>query len=122
LLLVNRCIRKKVTMSPDRYSLAEVDRTIHEPARSIILAVLSTLEEADFLRLLSETGLTKGNLSAHLSRLEEAGYIHIQKSYRGKVPVTLCRLTDSGRLAFETYRRQLREFIEKSEQPLVTDH
>ena len=107
-------------MSAEKYSLAEVDRTIHEPARGIILAILSTLGEADFLRLLSDTGLTKGNLSAHLSRLEEAGFILIQKTYRGKVPVTLCRLTECGRQAFENYRRQLREFVEKSEQSVIS--
>lgn len=102
-------------MSADKYSLAEVDRTIHEPARGILLAILSSLGEADFLYLLRETGLTKGNLSAHLSRLEEAGFISIQKSYRGKVPVTLCQLTEKGRCAFENYRRQLREFVERSQ-------
>lgn len=59
-----------------------------------------------------ETGLTRGNLSAHLSKLEEAGYVNIEKNYRGKIPLTLCRLTDEGRRAFEAYRQQLKQFLE----------
>ncbi len=73
-------------MTSEPYSLAGVDRIIHEPARSLILAILAVVEEADFLYLQRETGLTKGNLSAHLTRLEEAAYIRIEKTYRGKVP------------------------------------
>jgi DNA-binding transcriptional ArsR family regulator len=62
---------------------------------------------ADFLYLQRETGMTKGNLSSHLSRLEEAGYISIEKRFRGKVPQTLCRLTKAGRRAFQEYREKL---------------
>jgi DNA-binding MarR family transcriptional regulator len=93
-------------------SLTEVDRLVHEPSRSIILAILAATKSADFLYLHRETGLTKGNLTVHLSKLEEAGYIQIEKTYRGKVPLTLCRITKKGREAFETYRKQLRQFIE----------
>ena len=100
-------------MTSEPYSLAGVDRIIHEPARSLILAILAVVEEADFLYLLRETGLTKGNLSAHLSRLEEAGYIRIEKTYRGKVPLTICCLTETGRRAFENYREQLKAFVGK---------
>ena len=99
-------------MSNEKCSLAGVDRTIHEPSRSLILAVLSAVEEADFLYLLRETGLTRGNLSVHLSKLEEAGYIQIRKTYRGKLPQTLCRLTETGRRAFSNYREQLRAFVQ----------
>jgi len=101
-------------MSSEKYSLAGVDRTIHEPSRSIILAILSAVESADFLYLLRETGLTKGNLSVHLSKLEEAGYIRIEKTYRGKIPMTLCRLTETGRRAFGTYREQLKMFVDNN--------
>jgi DNA-binding MarR family transcriptional regulator len=97
-------------------SLVEVDRLIHEPSRSVILAVLAAVQSADFLYLQQETGLTKGNLSVHLSRLEEAGYITIEKTYRGKLPMTLCRLTEAGRKAFENYRKQLRQFVEQTGQ------
>ena len=97
-------------------SLVEVDRLIHEPSRSVILAVLAAVQGADFLYLQRETGLTKGNLSVHLSKLEEAGYIAIEKTYRGKLPMTLCRITDEGRQAFETYRKQLKQFVEQTGQ------
>src|SRR4030043_447958 len=91
-------------------SLLDGDLLIPEPSRSAILAVLSAVQSADFLYLLRETGLTKGNLTVHLSKLEAAGYIKIEKTYRGKLPLTLCSITDTGRLAFENYRKQLREF------------
>lgn len=93
--------------------LAGVDRLIHEPARLMIVTILFTAEQVDFLYLLRETGLTKGNLSAHLARLEEAGYVSIEKGYRGKIPQTLCRLTDAGRAAFDNYRKQLRSLADQ---------
>ena len=92
-------------------SLAEVDRLIHEPSRSTILAVLAAVSSADFLYLQRETGLTKGNLSVHLSKLEKAGYVSIKKTYRGKIPLTLCKITYEGKKAFEQYRTQLMEFL-----------
>lgn len=101
-------------MSSDLRAFGEVDRLIHEPSRTIILAILSAVESADFLYLQRETGLTKGNLSVHLSKLETAGYVNIEKTYRGKVPLTLCRLTDEGRKAFDAYRKQLKLFVENT--------
>ena len=101
-------------MSDELRAFGEVDRIIHEPSRTIILAILSAVESADFLYLQRETGLTKGNLSAHLSKLEEAGYVNIEKTYRGKVPLTLCRITDEGRTAFDDYRKQLKQFVENT--------
>jgi DNA-binding HxlR family transcriptional regulator len=101
-------------MGANPHSLAEVDRLIHEPSRSIILAVLSAVESADFLYLQRETKLTKGNLSVHLSKLDEAGFIQIEKTYRGKVPLTLCRITEKGQEAFEIYLKQLRDFVNGS--------
>ena len=92
-----------------------IDRLLHEPARAVISAILYAVESADFLYLQRETGLTKGNLSAHLARLEEAGYVEIEKTYRGKIPLTLCRLTEKGRKAFENYRSQLKQFVEAVE-------
>lgn len=94
-----------------RHSLTGVDRLIHEPSRSVIMAVLSAVKSADFLYLQRETGLTKGNLTVHLSKLEAAGYITIEKTYRGKLPLTLCSLTIPGKQAFDEYRQQLREFV-----------
>jgi len=88
--------------------LAEIDRTIHEPARLMIVSILSSVHEADFQYLHQLTNLTKGNLSVHLSRLEEAGLIEIQKTFRGKYPLTVCRMTKQGIEAFNTYRKVLK--------------
>ena len=87
--------------------MSELDRVIHEPARLTIIALLSSVKEADFLYLQRETGLTKGNLSTHLMRLEEAGYVEIEKTFRGKLPLTLARLTAKGREAFQNYRKTM---------------
>jgi len=93
--------------------IIDVDRVVHEPARLAILAVLSAVESADFVYLLHATDLTRGNLSSHLSKLEDSGYIEIEKTFEGKMPRTLCRLTDSGREAFEIYREQMKTFLVK---------
>jgi DNA-binding HxlR family transcriptional regulator len=87
--------------------IAELDRVIHEPARLLLVALLSSVESADFLFLLKESRLTKGNLSVHLSRLEEAGYLRVDKTFRGKIPHTEFRLTPKGKTAFEQYRKSL---------------
>jgi DNA-binding MarR family transcriptional regulator len=92
--------------------LVDVDRLVHEPARLMIITMLYAVESADFLFLQRETGLTKGNLSSHLAKLEEAGYIEIEKTYQGKIPLTVCRLTPTGRQAFENYRKQMKQFVE----------
>jgi DNA-binding transcriptional ArsR family regulator len=90
----------------------KIDRLIHEPARLSIVAHLSVVECADFLFLLRQTGLTKGNLSSHLSRLEEAGYVAVEKQFVEKVPRTLLRLTGRGREAFRSYRRQMKRVLD----------
>ena len=94
-------------MNEQLRAIAELDRVIHEPGRLMIIALLAAVKECDFLFLLKETELNKGNLSSHLARLEEAGYVEIEKTYRGKVPMTLLRLTRKGRAAFEDYRKSL---------------
>jgi DNA-binding MarR family transcriptional regulator len=85
-----------------------LDRMIHEPARLLLCALLYPVEEADFLYLLTQSALSKGNLSSHLAKLEEAGYVNIEKRFKGKVPQTLCRLTAEGREAFQSYRKSLK--------------
>ena len=92
-------------------TFADLDRVIHEPGRLMIAALLFAVEQADFLYLLHETGMNKGTLSSHISRLEEAGYVQVTKTYRGKVPQTLLRLSSAGRKAFEQYRRKLKEAL-----------
>jgi DNA-binding MarR family transcriptional regulator len=93
--------------STDLQPIADVDRLVHEPARLMILAVLYVVESADFVFLLRQTGLTRGNLSSHMSRLEAAGYVDIKKEFVDKMPRTVLRLTDEGRDAFETYREDM---------------
>ncbi len=93
---------------PDFHAIPELDRIIHEPARLLITALLFPLEEADFLYLLTQAGLTKGNLSTHLTKLEAVGYIEVRKEFRGKIPRTLIRLTAPGRAAFRNYRDGLK--------------
>lgn len=92
--------------------VADLDRIVHEPARLAIMAVLFVSERADFLFLLHSTGLTKGNLSSHLARLEEAGYVVIEKRFRGKSPQTTCALTPEGIHAFRAYRRRLQQTVD----------
>jgi DNA-binding MarR family transcriptional regulator len=98
-------------MTSDVRSMTGVDRVLHEPARLAIVTILYTVESADFLYLLRETGLTKGNLSSHLAKLEGAGYIVVEKTFRGKIPLTICRLTESGRAAFRAYRDRLKQVV-----------
>ncbi|MDY7075802.1 MAG: transcriptional regulator [Chloroflexota bacterium] len=93
-------------MADEIRDIVNFDRLIHSPARLAIMAVLSACESADFAYLLNATGLNKGNLSAHLRKLEEGGYIAITKGFKGKYPHTTCALTAAGRRAFETYRKQ----------------
>ena len=101
-------------MDDELRGIADLDRVIHEPARLLLVTILSTVESADFLFLQREAGLTKGNLSAHLSKLEEAGYVEIQKTFKGKLPLTVCKLTQPGQKAFSAYRQQLVKFIDKT--------
>jgi len=87
--------------------LAGLDKLIHEPARMAILTALSACQRADFLFLQRLTGLTKGNLSSHLSKLEEAGYVQIKKKFVEKKTNTLLALTASGRQAIDLHWKQL---------------
>ena len=95
----------------------DLDRTIHEPARLRLMMILSGVEMADFAFLLAAIGLTKGNLSSHMSRLEQAGYVEIGKSFNGKVPHTEYRLTRDGRAALSDYWKSLDEM----QQPVPDD-
>jgi DNA-binding MarR family transcriptional regulator len=95
-------------MTPDLQALATLDRVIHEPARLMIMTVLYAVNEADFLYLQRECGLTQGNLSSHLVKLEAAHYVLIEKTFKGKYPLTICSLTTKGRAAFEEYVQKIR--------------
>ncbi len=89
----------------------DIDRVVHEPARLMIVANLYVVESADYTYLMNRTGLTWGNLSAHLSKLEEAGYVRIEKEFVEKKPHTMVRLTNEGRKAFELYRVKIQKMF-----------
>jgi DNA-binding transcriptional ArsR family regulator len=88
---------------------ADVDRVVHEPARLKILMLLSGVDEADFKFLLSTLGMTKGNLSSHMDRLERSGYVEILKGFNGKVTHTRYRVTRSGGEALARYWKEIDE-------------
>lgn len=92
---------------PDLSALNDIDRLVHEPARLMLMAVLYVVEGADFTFLMNQTGMTWGNLSAHMSKLEEAGYLEVEKSFKGRRPNTMLRLTTEGRKAFREYRMKM---------------
>ena len=95
-------------MSRNIQRLAEIDRIIHEPARLMIVDLLAAVEEADFQYLRLATGLTQGNLSTHLSKLAEAEYVDLEKTFRVKYPLTICRLTTLGKEVLDKYRKVMR--------------
>ena len=92
--------------------LTDIDRIVHEPARLLILAYLYVVESADFLFLMRQTGLTKGNLSSHMSKLEAAGYVEVVKEFVEKIPRTMLRLTKEGRRAFNDYRQSMKQVLD----------
>ena len=98
--------------NPDLASFSEIDRLVHEPARLMLMAVLYVIDSADFTFLMNQTGMTWGNLSAHMTKLEEAGYLEIEKSFKGKRPNTMLRLTQQGRAAFQTYRLKMKQVLD----------
>jgi DNA-binding MarR family transcriptional regulator len=87
--------------------LAGLDRLIHEPARLSIMTALAACKSADYLFLQRLTGLTGGNLSSHLSKLEEAGLIQLDKRFIDKKPNTQVQITEKGRTAIERHWEQL---------------
>jgi len=92
---------------------AGIDKLIHEPARFNILAHLYVVESADFLFLMRQTGLTKGNLSSHMSKLETAGYLEVEKEFLNKKPHTMLSLSDRGRQAFQDYRESMKRVLDE---------
>jgi len=98
----------QVTLHP----LVDIDQVIHAPARLMVLTYLYVVESADFIFLMRLTGLTWGNLSTHLTRLEEAGYVTIEKEFKGKKPHTVIHLTDQGRAAFREYKKSMKQVLD----------
>ena len=94
--------------APDSFErLAALDKSVHEPARLAILTALSACRTAQFRFLQSITGLTQGNLSIHLAKLAEKGFIELDKTFEGRYPATNVRLTAAGRKAISEHWRQL---------------
>jgi DNA-binding MarR family transcriptional regulator len=91
--------------------MTDIDRLVHEPARLVLMANLYVVDEADFLYLSRQTGLTPGNISSHMTKLESAGYVSINKAFVGKKPRTVYSLTSTGRRAFERHKANLAEVL-----------
>jgi len=92
--------------------IMNIDRLVHSPARLSILTYLSVVEEGDAVYLLNQTGLTWGNLSANVTKLQEAGYIEVVKEFKDKKPHTLLKLTDRGRKAFHDYQNKMKGLLD----------
>ena len=95
----------------DLHPLSDIDPIIHASARLMVLTYLYVVESADYVFLINLTGLTWGNLATHLNKLEEAGYIEVEKTYKGKKPQTLLRMSEKGRTAFQAYKRTMKHVL-----------
>jgi DNA-binding MarR family transcriptional regulator len=102
----------KQTESVKLQLLSNIDQIIHAPARLMILAYLYVVESADYVFLMRLTDLTWGNLFTHLTKLEEAGYITIEKTFRGKKPHSIVHLNDNGRNAFREYKKKMKQVLD----------
>lgn len=90
----------------------ELDPLLHSQLRLAIISILISSTEADFVFLRDKTGATGGNLSIQIEKLREAGYITVEKSFKGKIPRTTCKITPQGILAFESYVAALKQYLE----------
>lgn len=97
---------------PELHPLADIDQVIHASARLMVLTYLYVVESVDYVFLMRLTGLTWGNLSTHLTKLEEAGYITINKEFKGKKPHSTIHLTRQGRSAFKEYKKSLQQVLD----------
>ncbi len=109
------------SVSGPESALAEIDRLIHEPARLVIMANLYVVDEADFVYLAQRTGLTHGNISTHMTRLQDNGYVAVEKMFAANRPRTVYRITDEGRLALQRYREQVGNLLAPIDPPSPTD-
>jgi DNA-binding MarR family transcriptional regulator len=96
----------------NRKQQVDIDKLIHEPARLKILVQLYVVESADFIFIMRQTGLTQGNVSGHLNKLEDAEYVEIKKGYVGKRPQTMISLTKKGREGFKKYVQSMRQVFD----------
>ena len=98
--------------SEELQPISDIDPLIHAPTRLKIMAYLSIVESADFTFLMQQTGLTRGNLSVNLRKLEETGYVSITKEFVDRIPRTLIRLTADGRQAIRAYRDNMQTVLD----------
>ncbi|HDP97808.1 MAG TPA: transcriptional regulator [bacterium] len=96
----------------DQHQILQLDPIIHAPTRLAILSILITVENANFTFLKESIGVTDGNLSTHLTKLESSGIVTIEKTFKGKKPQTICAITDKGRDAFKNYLDQLEQIVQ----------
>ncbi|MCD8174215.1 MAG: transcriptional regulator [Alistipes sp.] len=88
-----------------------LDPLLHSELRLAVMSLLIGVEEADFVFIREQTGATSGNLSIQLDKLGKAGYVDIEKTFKGKMPRTVCRITDTGRKAFGQYVEDLKSYL-----------
>jgi DNA-binding MarR family transcriptional regulator len=89
----------------------DLDPLLHSQLRLAIMSLLLSVEEADFAYLKEKTGATSGNLSVQIDKLSEAGYIKVKKTFQGKMPRTVCKITAKGVSAFDAYVKNLKTYI-----------
>lgn len=92
----------------------KLDPLLHSELRLAIISILAGVEEADFSYIKKQTGATAGNLSVQIDKLSAAGYISVEKGFKGKMPRTSCRITEAGSQAFNAYVEALRQYISNS--------
>ena len=97
----------------ERHPLADLDRTIHSPARLMVMTYLYVVDSVDYVYLTHLTGLTWGNLATHVGKLEEARYVEIEKTFVDKKPYSVIKLTNKGREAFKAYKSQMKGVLDE---------
>lgn len=91
----------------------ELNPLLHSELRLAVVSLLISVEEADFVYIRQQAGATAGNLSVQIDKLNKAGYVAVTKTYRGKMPCTICKITPLGVKAFEEYVEALKSYIVK---------
>ncbi len=89
----------------------ELDPILHSQLRLAVMSILTSIEEAEFSYLKEKTNATSGNLSVQISKLKEAGYIEIKKQFNNNYPQTLCKITPTGKEAFDNYVKALQTYM-----------
>lgn len=89
----------------------KLDPTLHSELRLAVMSILIGVDEADFTYLKKQTGATSGNLSVQIDKLMAAGYITVEKGFKGKMPHTTCKITTAGQEAFNNYVESLKEYL-----------